>query len=416
MRRGTRWEQIRCRQAVREAVTVRVYIRHLSVTDFRSWRNAELPLAPGPTVLVGRNGVGKTNLVEAAVYLATLGSHRVAADVAMIRRGAERALVRAAVVSEGRELLLELEINTGKANRARVGRAPQRRARDLLGILRTVLFAPEDLELVRGDPAARRRMMDGLLVMRAPRLAAVCGDYEKILRQRSTLLKSAAAARRAPSDLATLDVWDEHLAQTGSQLLAARLELVDQIRPHLIAAYAAIAGDDAEPADLQYRTSLGEALHPDDRDEGVLADALRAEMLRLRRSELERGVCLVGPHRDDLELQLAGSAAKGYASHGESWSFALALRLAAFELLRTDGIEPVLILDDVFAELDASRRSRLAARVRQAEQVLITAAVADDVPASLNAVTVSVAAGTLGAADTGGGARDEGRDCLARPR
>jgi DNA replication and repair protein RecF len=370
-----------------------VYIRHLSVADFRSWESAELPLGPGPTVLVGRNGAGKTNLVEAAGYLSTLGSHRVATDAPLIRRGTERAIVRAAVVSEGRELLLEVEIAAGKANRARINRAPQRRARDLLGILRTVLFAPEDLALVRGDPGERRRFLDDLLVMRAPRVAGIRSDYERILRQRSTLLKSAGLARRAGGDLSTLQVWDQHLAETGSQLLAARLELVDALRPHVSAAYADLASADAASAsaDLVYRTSLGDALDPAERDPAVLARVMLEELDRVRPSELERGVCLVGPHRDDLELRLAGGPAKGYASHGESWTYALALRLASFVLLRADGAEPVLILDDVFAELDVARRDRLARVAGEAEQVLITAAVVADVPESLagRAITVS---------------------------
>jgi DNA replication and repair protein RecF len=370
-----------------------VYIRHLSVADFRSWESAELPLGPGPTVLVGRNGAGKTNLVEAAGYLSTLGSHRVATDAPLIRRGTERAIVRAAVVSEGRELLLEVEIAAGKANRARINRAPQRRARDLLGILRTVLFAPEDLALVRGDPGERRRFLDDLLVMRAPRFAGIRSDYERILRQRSTLLKSAGLARRAGGDLSTLQVWDQHLAETGSQLLAARLELVDALRPHVSAAYADLASADAASAsaDLVYRTSLGDALDPAERDPAVLARVMLEELDRVRPSELERGVCLVGPHRDDLELRLAGGPAKGYASHGESWTYALALRLASFVLLRADGAEPVLILDDVFAELDVARRDRLARVAGEAEQGLITAAVVADVPESLagRAITVS---------------------------
>jgi len=345
---------------------------------------------------VGRNGAGKTNLVEAAGYLATLGSHRVASDAPLIRRGAEQALIRAAVVSEGRELLIEVEITAGKANRARINRAPQRRARDVLGILRTVLFAPEDLALVRGDPGDRRSFLDQLLVMRAPRLAGVRSDYDRIVRQRSTLLKSAGPARRSGGALATLDVWDEHLAETGSTLLAARLDLVDALSPHLTAAYAEIAPESSD-ADLGYRWSLGDqAADLGERDPGVLRSALLVEMARRRDAELDRGVCLVGPHRDDLELLLAGGPAKGYASHGESWSFALALRLASFQLLRSDGVEPVLILDDVFAELDVSRRDRLAALAAQAEQVLITAAVPQDVPAALMGVTVPIADGTIG--------------------
>ena len=376
-----------------------MYIRHLSLVDFRSWQGVELPLTPGPIVFAGHNGAGKTNLVEAIGYLATLGSHRVASDAPLIRRDAPRAVIRAAVISAGRELTVEVELVAGKANRARVNRAPQRRARDILGIVRTVLFAPEDLALVRGDPAERRRFLDELLVMRAPRLAAVRSDYDRILRQRSTLLKSAAGARRSGAELATLDVWDEHLAVTGAQLLSARLALLDALAPHVAKSYEQIAAG-LGPAAIEYRSSLGTELDPAERDAAALAAALRVAMDRLRRSELDRGVCLVGPHRDDVEIELAGAPAKGYASHGESWSLALALRLASFELLRDEGTDPILILDDVFAELDTSRRATLAAIAGAAEQTLITAAVAADVPAELTGVTMFVADGNISGGTT----------------
>jgi DNA replication and repair protein RecF len=396
-----------------------VYVRHLSLVDFRSWERVELPLGPGSTVLVGRNGSGKTNLVEAVGFLATLGSHRVSGDAPLIRRGCAQAVVRAAVVSDGRELLLEAELTTGTANRVRINRVQQRRPRDLLGVLRTVLFAPEDLALVRGDPTERRGFLDDLLVMRAPRLAGVRSDYDRALRQRSALLKTAGLARRAGGDLSTLAVWDEHLAAAGAELVAARLALVGQLRPHVATAYAALAPasvpdsgsavrdpaagqvETCAPVDLVYRSSLGEAFpraQPGATvpDSTALREALLAEMERLRSAETERGVCLVGPHRDDLELRLGAGPAKGYASHGESWSFALALRLGAFALLRADGVAPVLILDDVFAELDVGRRDRLAALVADAEQVLITAAVPHDVPDSLAAATVAVNSGAVG--------------------
>lgn len=397
-----------------------MYIRHLSLVDFRSWTTAELPLGPGPTVLVGHNGAGKTNLVEAVGYLATLASHRVASDAPLIRRGADVARVAGAVVSEGRQLTVEVDITAGKANKARINKSPQRRARDILGIVQTVLFAPEDLSLVRGDPADRRRFLDEILVMRAPRLAGVKADYDKILRQRSTLLKSAGAARRSGSQLATLDVWDEHLAETGAELLAARLLLLDELHPFLTAAYSAIAPQSNE-ADIAYRTALftpravGEreslagsgadgtpaldaVVDPAMRGAAELADALRAEMRRLRPQELDRGVCLVGPHRDDMDIMLHGGPAKGYASHGESWSLALALRLASFELLRTDGVEPILLLDDVFAELDVLRRNTLTTIAAAAEQAIITAAVAEDVPSQFSGMTVPVGNGRIGTA------------------
>lgn len=360
-----------------------MYVRHLSLVDFRSWATAEWPLTSGANVLIGRNGAGKTNLVEALGYLATLSSHRVAADTPLIRRGTEQAIVRAAVVSDGRELLLEVEITPGRANRARINRAPVTRARDILGVLRTVLFAPEDLSLVRGDPSERRRFLDEVLIMRTPRLAGVRADYERVLKQRSALLKSAGPRRGRPgTDLSTLEVWDEHLAAAGAVLLQARLDLVDEIAPHVVAAYADLAPS-SEAIDLVYRSSLGDEMPPPGRSVEALQQALLSEMIRRRPQELERGVCLVGPHRDDLELRLGSGPAKGYASHGESWSLALALKLGAFSLLRSDGVDPVLVLDDVFAELDTSRRDRLTELVADADQVLITAAVPGDVPAAL---------------------------------
>ena len=367
-----------------------MYARHLSLVDFRSWESVEVPLSPGVNVLTGVNGAGKTNLVEALGYLATLGSHRVSGDAPLIRRGAERAVIRAAVVSEGRELLIEIEVGTGRTNRARINRSPLTRPRDLLGVLRTVLFAPEDLALVRGDPGERRRFLDEVLILRAPRIAGVRSDYERVLKQRVALLKSAGAARRG-GDLSTLDVWDEHLAGAGAALTVARRMLVQQLRPHVSAAYAEVAPASA-PVDLRYRPSVE---LDDAADEEAVKAALLEAMARLRGQEIDRGVSLVGPHRDELELLLGQGPAKGYASHGESWSFALALRLGAFALLRADGVEPVLILDDVFAELDVTRRDRLAELVLSADQVLVTAAVPADVPAAFAGRRFRVADGRV---------------------
>ncbi len=363
-----------------------MYVAHLSLTDFRSYPQLELPLEPGVTALVGANGQGKTNLVEGLNYLARLASHRVAQDAPLVRAGAERAVVRAEVVRAQRSLMIELEISPGKANRARVNRGAVPRPRDVLGIVRTVLFAPEDLSLVKGDPSERRRFLDDVLVLRTPRMAAVRADYERVLRQRNALLKSAAGAiRSGRGDVATLDVWDAHLAGAGAELLSARIDLVEALRPLVDKAYAAVA-DSGGPATIDYRSSLGADV-PLIAGRDRLAEALLAELRMVRRNELERGVSLVGPHRDDLVLKLGALPARGYASHGESWAFALALRLATYDLLRGDdpdeGGEPVLILDDVFAELDATRRDRLAERVARAEQVLVTAAVEADVPAAL---------------------------------
>jgi DNA replication and repair protein RecF len=376
-----------------------VYVRHLSLVDFRSYPAAEVALEPGVSVLIGPNGQGKTNLVEALVYLATLGSHRVAADAPLVRQGAEQAVVRGAVVRDDRELLVEIEISPGRANRARLGRAPLPRPRDILGVLRTVLFAPEDLSLVKGDPSDRRRFLDDLLVARSPRYAGVRADYDRVLKQRNALLKTAGAARRAGSagDLRTLDTWDAHLARYGSELLAGRLELVELLRPLVDKAYDAVS-QGTGPAVIDYRCSLDADLGADldhGADRAVLAAALLAELARLRTQEVERGVSLVGPHRDELVLSLGPFPARGYASHGECWSYALALRLASYDLLRADGAEPVLILDDVFAELDVGRRERLAELVGGAEQLLVTAAVVGDVPDVLQGGRFDVADGQV---------------------
>ncbi|WP_216212309.1 DNA replication/repair protein RecF [Amycolatopsis aidingensis] len=377
-----------------------MYLRHLQVTDFRSWEQLDLPLERGPTALIGPNGRGKTNLLEAIGYVSTLGSHRVATDAPLVRHDCARALVRVAVVHEGRELTVELEIAPGRANRARVNRGAVGRPRDVLGILRTVLFSPEDLTLVRGDPGERRRFLDELLVQRAPRYAGIRSDYERVLKQRNALLKTAGKRRSGPGEdpyaLSTLDVWDNHLAEIGAQLLAGRLDLVADLGPHAAAAYAGVAPD-SRPTRIGYRSSLGEALpegygtpEGDRADPATLSKIMTEALGASRSAELERGVSLVGPHRDELELVLGTAPAKGYASHGESWSFALALRLGSYELLRAESGEPVLLLDDVFAELDRRRRARLAEVATSAEQVLVTAAVDEDVPQELAGVRYAV--------------------------
>ncbi len=411
-----------------------MHLTRLGLTDFRSYASADLMLEPGVTTLSGPNGGGKTNLAEAIGYAATLGSHRVATDAPLVRQGAERAIVRAAIASGRGNALIEIEVNPGRANRVRLNRAPLPRAREILGVLRTVLFAPEDLALVKGDPGERRRFLDDLLVATAPRYAAVRSDYERIVRQRTVLLKSAGArtsrgrvaaspASQAsgpgggpvPSSMAaTLDAWDDQLARVGAELLAGRLSLVRALRPHVEAAYAAVSGDRG-PAGIGYRPSFalpaflpafvpapgdgadaeGEAGAGTDGKGADLEKAMRDALQQARPGELERGVCLVGPHRDELELRVGELPARGYASQGESWSMALALRLAAYELLRADGEDPVLILDDVFAELDAGRRDRLAILVAGAEQVIVTAAVTADVPATLTGVSYDVGGGSI---------------------
>ncbi|WP_410810612.1 DNA replication/repair protein RecF [Micromonospora sp. 067-2] len=373
-----------------------MYVHRLELVDFRSYERVAVDLQPGANVLIGANGVGKTNLVEALGYVATLDSHRVATDAPLVRMGATSAVIRCAVTHDGRELLVELEIVPGKANRARLGRSPARRARDVLGALRLVLFAPEDLELIRGDPAERRRYLDDLLVNRQPRYAGVRADYERVVKQRNALLRTAYLARKTGGsrggDLGTLAVWDTHLAQHGAELLAGRLELVAALAPHVSKAYDAVAAGRGA-AGIAYRPSIELAEPTTDR--AALADALTAALVASRTAEIERGTTLVGPHRDELALTLGPLPAKGYASHGESWSFALALRLAGYDLLRADGIEPVLVLDDVFAELDTGRRERLAELVGGASQLLVTCAVDDDVPAALRGIRYQVGEGTV---------------------
>jgi DNA replication and repair protein RecF len=375
-----------------------MHVSRLELADFRSYDHVELDLEPGVTAFVGPNGQGKTNLVEAVDYAARQSSHRVSADQPLVRHGADRAVVRVRVRRDDREALVELELNPGKANRARLNRASVSRPRDVLGVVRTVLFAPDDLELVKGDPSARRRFLDDLLILRQPRLAGVRSDYDRLLKQRNTLLKTAGGrggGRLNESALSTLDSWDTHLAHVGGDLLAARLDLVASLGTPVSRHYAAVAesvakADGGNQTSLTYRASL-ELGGASDRES--LESLLVQEMARRRSEELDRGVTLVGPHRDDVEIALGQLPARGYASHGESWSLALALRLAAFDLLRADGDDPVLILDDVFAELDAHRRECLAGVVREAEQVLITAAVEEDVPKDLVRRHFSVQAG-----------------------
>lgn len=390
-----------------------MYVSHLSLLDFRSYEAADVELEPGPNAFVGRNGRGKTNLVEALGYVATLGSHRVANDTPLIRAGAQRAVVRTRVVRGERASTVELEITAGKANRARVNRGQLGRARDVLGILRTVLFAPEDLGLVKGDPDGRRRFLDQLVVQLLPRAAGVLADYERVVRQRSALLKSLRGHRAAgrDPDLSALEVWDARAAQLGGQVLAWRTALVRSLQPLVATAYEQVSDADSE-AQIRYRS----AVLPDGPSDAVapeeLEKLLAAAVEEQRPQEIERGQSLVGPHRDDLVLSLGDLPAKGYASHGESWSFALALRLAAFRLLgggsepiETEGVfwdpdhgsdaDPVLILDDVFAELDVRRRERLAELVVPARQVLVTAAVPQDVPEALLGARFEVTPGQV---------------------
>ena len=369
-----------------------MYVARLELHQFRNYAQADVSLTPGVTIFQGSNGQGKTNLVEAVEYLSRLGSHRVSSDGPLVQAGTEQAVIRAEVVAgldDARRLLLELEINPGRANRARINRGALPRTHDLLGALRTVVFSPEDLSVVKGDPAARRGFLDDLVISRWPRMLGVKQDYEKVVKQRNSLLKSLATGRSDADAEFTLEIWDAQLISYGSELLAARLDTLADLVGPAQQAYAQIAPLN-NFATASYRAGFALPADP-----AELEEAFRSALADRRREELARGLTLVGPHRDDLALTIGELPARGYASHGESWSLALALRLGAFELLRADSIEAVLILDDVFAELDATRRERLAVAARDAEQVLVTAAVGSDVPELLDGSRFEITAGQI---------------------
>lgn len=379
-----------------------MYVEWLSLNDYRNYSSMEIKLGPGVISFVGSNGHGKTNLVEAITYLSSLSSHRVATDAPLVAVGAEQAVIRARVHRDDRSNLIELEINPGRSNRAQLNRSPITRPRELVGLLRTVIFAPEDLALVKGDPAERRRFLDDLIVMRSPRMTSVRADYERVIRQRNTLLKTLSGrgrSRRVEKDENTessLEEWNSHLVNLGAQIIEARLQLTAELQSTAASAYDSVS-DKTGPLELAYVSNIDQT-----RGEGSgraeIERALIETLEERRQAEIDRGVSLVGPHRDELAMSVRGLPVKGYASHGECWSAALALRLGSYELLRSDiggGGEPVLILDDVFAELDALRRQRVADMVEAADQVLITAAVANDVPASLIGVRWSVRDGTV---------------------
>lgn len=393
-----------------------MYVSNLRLSNYRSWEELDLQLKPGITIFSGPNGHGKTNIVEALGYLAHLSSHRVNTDAALVRRGADLANVSATAVNNGRELTAHLAIRARGANRAHINRAAMNSPREILGVVRTTLFSPEDLALIRGEPEQRRLFLDTIMIARYPRLAAVKADYDKALRQRNALLRQSAFALRlvvgapkgashnlseeikadAESALATLDVWDTQLAALGAQIMSARVQIVHDLAPHLQQTYQSLAPQ-SRPAHMAYTSTidaelaeLGIYLGTSEPDQPTallspeIAEATLLQAFAAKRSqEVERGTTLLGPHRDDLKLMLGQQPAKGYASHGESWSFALSLRLAAFFMQRGDGVEPVVILDDVFAELDSSRRHHLIDLISSAEQVLITAAVDEDIPEAL---------------------------------
>ena len=384
-----------------------MFVKHLTLASFRNYERAEVALGPGVTLIMGPNGQGKTNLVEAIRYLSTLSSHRVSGYLPMIKAGASQAVVRCLVSHGDRDVMVELELNRDNKNSARLGRSPVSRVRDILGVIQSVTFAPEDIDIIRRDPSNRRAFLDELVVQYRPRMAGVYSDYDRVLKQRNTLLKTARATKTSGSALSTLDAWDASLVQYGSEIVASRIEVAGLLEPHLYDAYQKIATANNEPRML-YRSSLLGSLIPDgeevddlefltDSDRANIATLFAGKLERVRSKELERGITLVGPHRDELVLMLGDLPAKGYASHGETWSYALALRLASVELLKkeTRTGDPVLILDDVFAELDSGRRLRLSQLVANNEQVLITAAVSEDVPELLGAAIFNVKAGVV---------------------
>jgi DNA replication and repair protein RecF len=376
-----------------------VHVQRLEVVDFRNHPAAAVDLRPGVTALVGPNGSGKTNLLEAVGYLATLGSHRPGQDAALVRSGADAAVIRAVAARDGRTVLMELEIRPGSGVRGRVNQAAVPRSRDLLGIVRAVLFAPEDLALVRGDPEERRRFLDTLAVQRLPRYLGARQDYDRVLRQRNSLLRSTGGRMPKGTALSALEVWDDKLAAAAAELWAERLRLVQLLAPLVEEAYQGLAGR-ADLVVMTYSSSVLLEMDGPPSDVSELAGLLRERLAADRAREVERGITLSGPHRDDLLLALRGLAAKTHASHGEAWSLALALRFASHQLLTSEGDEPVLLLDDVFAELDRDRRERVATVAFAAEQAIVTASVAEEVPSHLGASMFHVEPGAITPAGT----------------
>jgi len=379
-----------------------MHVKHLTLSNFRNYKTVELPLTEGINLLVGKNGQGKTNLAEAIFYTATLSSHRVSGYVPLIKQGEAKAIIRLLARFEDRENLIELELNSEGSNRARINKSETPRVRDILGYVNAVIFSPEDLDIVKRDPANRRAFIDELIIQLTPRMAGVYSDYERVLKQRNTLLRSAKNMASSSSGLSTLDSWDESLIRIGSEIVAARYDIASRLEPELAEAYAAIADEKNDPSIKTKSSLVAKDLDSADGflttgDRQEIEQLFKASLAEVRPKELERGVSLIGPHRDDLLLLLGTLPAKGYISHGESWSYALALKLASASLIRKDARagDPVLILDDVFAELDSTRRSRLASLVSHNEQVIITAAVAEDVPSELNATRFFVNSGSL---------------------
>jgi len=359
-----------------------MYVSNLSLTNFRSYPLLEIKISPGVTTFVGNNGAGKTNIAESLIFLSFLTSHRTPTNQPLILLGADQAIIRAEIVRGDRNLQIDLEINANKANRAKINQNPTKSQREILGACQVIYFSPEDLDLVRGEPTNRRDFLDKLLITKTPRLAGVLSDYDRVLKQRNTLLRT-----RAPQS--ALAPWTEQLINFASTITAERISLVAALNPFVASNYKEL--NEVKPASIIYKSNI-ETLSADPETNKKL---IEEKLLEVQYQEVERGVTLVGPHRDDLILQLGDFPAKGYASHGESWSFAISLKIAALELLKSQGLDPILILDDVFAELDTNRRARLVQATKLAEQTIVTAAVEGDLPADLNDVRFHVANGKV---------------------
>ncbi len=359
-----------------------MHLNHLSLKNYRSYPELELPLEKGITIFIGRNGEGKTNIVESILYLAFLSSHRTSSDQPLVQLGNNSAYIRGKIDNGEREVLVELEINTDKANRARINQNPARSQKELYGILQAIYFSPEDLDLVRGDPSERRRFIDQLLILRSPRMAGVIADYDRAVRQRNSLLKTR-------SNLSSLESWDQQVATFGGEIIAARITTLNELMPIFSDVYKEISPE--KHAYITYKSSIeSSSTIPQENTTAILE-----KFKEVRNQEVDRGLTLVGPHRDDLLLMLGDHFVKGYASHGESWSIALSLKLASYQLLQDDGLQPILILDDVFSELDEERRHRLISLANSAEQTFITVAVQSDLPPELTGKFYTVKSGSV---------------------
>ncbi len=357
-------------------------ITNLNLNNYRSYTTLDLSLDPGVSIFVGKNGEGKTNIAEAVLYLTFLSSHRASGNTPLIKLGNQSAYIRAKIKYPEREILVELEINSDKANRAKVNQNQVRSQKEIFGIVQTIYFSPEDLDIVRGDPSECRRFIDQLLTLRSPRIAGVISDYERAVKQRNSLLKTRAS-------IDALNPWDKQVAELGGELITLRMLALDELKPIFNQVYKGIS--ETKPAEIVYKSSIeNPSLNQRENSEKILE-----RLINNRGAELERGLTLTGPHRDDLLLILGDHLVKGYASHGESWSIALSLKLATYNLLKSDGLSPILILDDVFSELDEERRERLVEIAKAAEQTIITVAVENDLPKSITGTKYLVRSGMV---------------------